>query len=98
MENRIELKFGASTKDLTGNTLGRKTFEIQVKPYWKNDALNVVIIPEEIEDIGSSFIQGIYTELKETYGKSTALEYMRLDCSRQSIVEKIEKAIRTYGI
>lgn len=98
MENRIELKFGAAAKDLTGNTFGRKTFEIQVKPYWKDDIQNLVIIPDTIEDIGSSFIQGIYTELKETYGKNQALEHMRLDCDRPAVKEKIEKAIRAYGI
>ena len=96
--NKIELKFGTSTKDLTGNNFGRKTFNIQVRPHWKDDMLNIVVIPEEIEDIGSSFIQGIYTDLKEAYGKGKALEYMKLDCARKSVVEKIEKVIRAYGI
>ena len=41
MENRIELKFGVSTQDLTGNSLGRKTFEVQVKPYLKENEENV---------------------------------------------------------
>lgn len=98
MENRIELRFGTSTKDLTGNSLGRKTFEIQVRPHWRENEINIVIIPEEIEDIGSSFIQGIYTFLKETYGKSEALEQMKLECNRTSIMDKIEKSIKAYGI
>ena len=98
MENRIELKFGVSTQDLTGNSLGRKTFEVQVKPYLKENEENVVVIPSEIDDIGSSFIQGIYTFLKEKYGKSEALKIMKIDRDKQTIIQKIEKSIKAYGI
>ena len=36
--------------------------------------------------------------LKEKYGKSEALKIMKLDCDKQTIIEKIEKSIKAYGI
>lgn len=98
MENRIDLKFDKLVRDLTGNPFGRKVFNEQVKPSLKNDVLNVIVIPEEINDVGSSFVQGIYFALSEKYGKEKALNIMQIDCVNSFIVDKVRKVIDTYGI
>ncbi len=97
-ENRILLFFPTSIKDLTGNSYGRKIFEQQVEPKWREDMHNIIELPENIEDVGSSFVQGMYTKISEKYGKRNALEYMSFDSENEKIIEKIKKSIRTYGI
>lgn len=84
--------------DLTGNKFGRNTFKSQIEPYFEAEHNMVVIIPECINDVGSSFIQGIYYALCEKYGKSKALKMLRLESTKTEIMEKITKSLETYGI
>ena len=97
-ENRINLVFDKLIADLAGNPLGRKTFHKQVEPYFLEGKRNVIVIPENINDVGSSFVQGMYSSIGEKYGKSRALEMMQFDCENSRILEKIDNSIRTYGI
>ena len=56
------------------------------------------ILPPEIEDIASSFIQGIYSEICEKYGRKKAHTIMVLYSENQYVMEKINNSIVTYGI
>lgn len=98
MEKRIELRFDKLVVDLTGNKFGRNTYQNQIEPFWDSDNTMVVVIPECIDDIGSSFIQGIYAAISERYGKSEALQMLRLESSKQEIMDKIRKSLETYGV
>ena len=96
---KIILVFPKATSDLTGNALGRSVFEQQIKTKISGDNSAIEVeIPESINDIGTSFIQGIYAYLSETYGSEEALEKMALFSKNVETNEKIKQVIDTYGI
>lgn len=94
----IVLNFDKLITNLAGNRFGRKTYADQVKAYIKAEEKNYIILPERIEDIASSFIQGFYSEISENYGKEKALELVEIKSSNPYVVEKIKESIETYGV
>lgn len=98
-EKRIDLMVDNKTITiLTGNKMGREYFKKQVESNLDYNKVNIVHIPDQIEDVGSSFIQGIYYFLCENKDEETALKVMRLSSSNETIKTKVEKSIETYGI
>ena len=99
MENNIiNLKFDKMITNLSGNRLGVKVFKDQVKDKFVAEKQNEVVFPQQIEDIASSFIQGLYSEISEKYGKIEAQNFMILTSQNKKAQEKIEESIRTYGV
>lgn len=68
MENLFELKLDKMITKLAGNILGKKIFEEQVKDKidYKNDI--IIIIPDRIDTIASSFIQGFFEDFVSNIG------------------------------
>ncbi len=98
-EKKIELKVDNKTITiLTGNKMGRTYFKNQVEQELDYDKINIVYFPDQIEDVGSSFIQGIYYFLCENKDEATALQLMKLSSNKEVIKEKVQKSIETYGI
>lgn len=97
-ENIIEIKVDKSLNNLAGNRFGRQIYNEQIKGKIKEDMTNLIILPREIEDIASSFVQGIYSEICEKYGKEKARALMILQSENQYVMEKINSSIATYGI
>lgn len=96
--NIIELKFENIVTNLAGNRLGNDVYLKQIEPELDETKLNVVVFPETIEDIASSFIEGLYKNLGEKYGKSTALSIMELKAKNDDTDEKIKESIDTFGV
>lgn len=97
-KNEIILEFGKMTTNLAGNRLGNEVYCEQVKSKIREDSLNIVKFPIEIEDIASSFIEGFYKELGEKHGKLAALEIMELHAENEDADNKIRDVIETYGV
>lgn len=97
-ENRIEIKVDKKLNNLAGNRFGRQIYSEQIKEKVQENERNVVILPSEIEDVASSFIQGIYSEICEKYGREKAHTIMVLCSENQYVMEKINNSIVTYGI
>lgn len=97
-ENMIELKFDKTLSNLAGNRFGRKTFQDQIKKCLKMDCVNIVVIPNVIEDVASSFIQGIYSEMSEKYGRDQATKLMILKSDNNDVMKKIEYSVRVYSL
>ena len=97
-KNIINLEFNKLITNLSGNRLGVKVFKDQVKDRFVPGKQNEVVFPEQIEDIASSFIQGLYSEISEKYGKIEAKNFMILTSQNNKAQEKIEESIRTYGV
>ncbi len=97
-KNKIILKFGKTTTNLAGNRLGNEVFCEQVKPKLVENLVNIVIFPYEIEDIASSFIEGLYKELGEKYGKENVFDRMILTAENEEAQKKILDSIETYGV
>ncbi len=97
-KNIINLEFDKMITNLSGNRLGVKVFKDQVKDKFVAEKQNEVVFPQQIEDIASSFIQGLYSEISEKYGKIEAQNFMILTSQNSKAQEKIEESIRTYGV
>lgn len=97
-QNKIILKFEKTTTNLAGNRFGNAVFCEQVKPKIKEDTVNIVIFPFEIQDIASSFIEGLYKELGEKYGKDDVFDIMVLSAENEEAQNKIIDSIETYGV
>ena len=97
-KNVINLKFDKIITNLSGNRLGVIVYNEQVKDKFINNKENEVIFPEQIEDIASSFIQGLYSEISEKYGKIEAQNLMILKAKNKEAEEKIDECIKTYGV
>ncbi len=98
-KKEIILQFPNKTSDLTGNQLGRKVFEEQVEEHIVDeDTQLLVVVPSSINDVGTSFIQGIYANLSKKFGGDKALSIMTLYGENEETNEKIERVIKVYGI
>lgn len=97
-KNIINLEFDKMITNLSGNRLGVKVFKDQVKDKFVAEKQNEVVFPQQIEDIASSFIQGLYSEISEKYGKIEAQNFLILTSKNNKAQEKIEESIRTYGV
>lgn len=98
MEKIVNLKFDKLIVDLTGNPFGRDTFDKQINKYVDGDNEVIAVIPDDIEDIGSSFIQGMYASLSEQYGRTKARNLLHIKSSRKEIMDKVQKSLDTYGV
>jgi hypothetical protein len=98
MDNNIRLVFKGTVTNLAGNRFGNEVFLEQVQGKIDEKNKNVVIFPETIEDIASSFIEGFYKYLAEKYGKEKAIEIMKLKAEHPESERKIENSIETYGV
>lgn len=98
MENVIQLKFDKMITNLAGNRYGNEIFVSQIERNIDYSKLNIVVFPDAIEDIASSFIEGIYKNIGEKYGKTKALEIMVLRAGNSDAQEKIDESIDTFGV
>lgn len=98
VKQQILLQFDKTITNLAGNRYGREIYSNQIENILELSEKNVVEIPETIEDVASSFVQGIYSALSEQYGKEKALNIMELYSVRADVMEKIAYAIKVYGI
>ena len=89
----IELNLPKATEDLSGNKLGRTVYNEQIKEKLNNVESVKVVIPEQIHDVGASFVQGIYAYLSEKYGKARALDIMQLECINEDANKKVQRII-----
>ena len=78
--------------------MGIKYLKARYKKKLDYTKLNIVVFPEAIEDIASSFIEGIYKFIGEKYGKTKALEIMCLQAENFDAQEKIKESIETFGV
>ena len=98
MTNNIELVFNKMITNLAGNRFGKDVYIEQIEKKIDINQKNIVIFPVQIEDIASSFIEGIYKVLGERYGKLNALEIMELHAENEETQEKIDDSIKTFGV
>ena len=98
MNNRIILQFEKTMTNLAGDRMGNKVYKEKVAPELDENSTNVVVFPSVIEDIASSFIEGMYKELGEKYGKGAARQIMILEAENEETNEKIKESIDTFGV
>ena len=97
---KITLELPGSVKFFTGILFGEKVFRAQVLDKLTNDDQRVVVVefPENVEDVSTSFVLGMYSDLKRKYGSTKALQMMTLYSSCQDLNNKLQKIIDVYGL
>ena len=94
MNNSIVLEFDKTLVGLAGYPFGTTTFEKYGKGKIQEEQPITVIIPDRIERIASSFVQGFFSEWIDKYGvdwirKNVDVSTPREDV-RQSVYENLE--------
>lgn len=98
MDNIINLEFEKTITNLAGNRMGNQVYKEKIASKINTNINNIVIFPAVIEDIASSFIEGIYKELGEQYGKKEAVNIMTLKAENVEADNKIKESIETFGV
>ena len=89
MKKRIELKVDKTVTRLAGYSLGKKMYEDQMKKYIDLSEPFVLVFPNNIKKLASSFIQGMFGELVEIIGISGIERQIEVE----SINSKMKKEI-----
>lgn len=63
MKNKIFLTFEKDITRLVGEDCGNNTYLNQIKDNIKFDMMNVIVIPEHIQDVSISFTKGLTKDL-----------------------------------
>lgn len=66
MKNKIFLTFEKDITRLVGEDYGNSTYLNQVKDNIKFDSMNIIVIPEHIQDVSISFTKGLIKDLLNT--------------------------------
>ncbi|KEH89613.1 hypothetical protein Z965_02400 [Clostridium novyi A str. BKT29909] len=78
MKNIIELQFDKSISRLAGNDYGQEVYNNQVKDKIKFECNNIIVIPNCIEDIAISFVQGFIMQILNHISKDEFFDYISI--------------------
>ena len=92
MEKRIELNFNNSISRLAGNSYGQEIYSKQVEDIIDLFGKNVIVIPDYIEDIAISFIQGFTAKIFEKISKDTFFEHIVIEAN-EKVKNKFRKSV-----
>ena len=87
--NQIELNFKKSITGLAGNPFGKSVYKEQVASKLNPDLENVIVFPDQIEDIAISFIQGFFTELGNKYSYDQIRRIIKIKAGSDFVEQKI---------
>ena len=94
---KVELVFDKLITSLAGNRFGREIYRKQIAGKMTDEGVSA-ILPEYIEDIASSFYEGIFAELNEQYGTERAHEMLSIYTQNEYINKKMANIRETYGV
>lgn len=83
----ICLTFDKYITSLAYNPYGREVYKEQVKDKIDFNDITRIILPEQIEDVASSFIQGFAKEIIDSIGIHGYMEKIYI-CARNEEIEK----------
>lgn len=92
METKIELKINKSISRLAGNSYGQEIYNTQVKDVIDFSGKNLIIIPNYIEDIAISFVQGFTLEIFEKISKDAFFDHIDIQAN-EKVKNKFIKAV-----
>ena len=85
----IFLIFDKATTRLAGYPYGRKEYQLQVKEKINYEATNIIIFPNQIEKIASSFIQGFFAEIIEKVGYEKFDDVVKIKAKDTQLADSI---------
>ena len=93
----VHLIFDKLITSLAGNRFGRETYRKQISSSMTEEGVDA-ILPDNIEDIASSFYEGLFAELNEKYGTERAHELLIVSTNNEYINRKMSLIRKTYGV
>lgn len=93
----VELSFDKLITSLAGNRFGRETYRNQIADKMTSQGV-LAVLPENIDDIASSFYEGMFAELNEKYGTDRAHELLVISTKNQYINQKMDTIRETYEV
>lgn len=88
----IELKFNQTITTLAGNDFGVDTYKAQVKQEVDFKEKVVIIIPQHIERLAISFVQGFTEDIFKHIRKDEFEDYFEIQ-GRSKVVKKFKEGI-----
>ena len=95
MKQKIELEFSKSLTKLAGNSFGQDVFNQQVKEKinYNSDSVELVL-PDRIDNIASSFIQGFFKGIVDEIGIKGIIDKITITSSiinlKEIVIEHLE--------
>ena len=85
----IELNFDKSLVGLAGNPFGKKSFERMVNIDIPDDDSIVLVFPDNIKKIASSFVQGFFSKWVTEYGIEYVKDHIVIETPYENLKEYI---------
>ena len=79
-----------SLTSLSGNDFGVLVFNDSMKEKYEKGTKVVFIVPDHIDRLSASFIQGLVSEISKIVGRSNLSKYVDIQTSNPLIKEKFE--------
>lgn len=89
MNNDIVLQFDKATTRLAGNPYGRNIYTDQVESKINYDTLNVIVFPDNIEKVASSFVQGFFAKIVEKVGYAEFDNVISIKAKTEELADNI---------
>lgn len=90
----IKLEFDKTTSRLSGNPFGKKVYSEQVEKQYKDYTEQLILVfPDHIKNVASSFVQGFFTLLVAEIGYEGINEMVTIKAGNKRIAEKIMERI-----
>jgi len=87
--NIINLEFGKSDIRIAGNPYGKEVYKTQVKDKFDYNDKNIIVFPEQVKKIASSFVQGFFSEIINSVGYARFLELVDIQVSSDELRKQI---------
>lgn len=92
--NKITLKIDEKKHGvLTGNPEGIKVFQEQVYEKFDWDSINEIVIPENVNWISLSFVQGFCSLVFERFGKENIHNHIRFSTDNPFVMMQIKRTL-----
>lgn len=89
MKNNIILVFDKATTRLAGNPYGKSVYKEQVEGKLDLENKNVIIFPDNIVKVASSFTQGLFSEIISLLGYSGVEEIIEIEAGTEKLKQDI---------
>lgn len=88
---RIELELDRTVTRLAGYELGKKIFEEQIKNKIDYNSSITIVFPDNIINLASSFIQGLFGEMVEKIGIAGIEQLVFIESKSEKLKDSIVK-------
>lgn len=91
--NEIRLEFNKSITKLAGYDHGKDTYIKQIKNHIDYSTINILVFPENINQLASSFVEGLFEEIIEKIGLSNVEKIFQIKSDGGNINAGIEQML-----